>query len=706
MKPDTQIVTTNKSPFPEQKTSSGGNNTFLSAAILEKNRILPCLLVGLTFSMVMALALPPSYRAEALIRFQGTGQNLLERKIQTEQAFLESSGFTRKAATSLAPLDDKRSPSTEAESINGFKRLNLLTSKSAPTPVKEDNIRAAEENFRKNFQASKISGSDILALHYTDLTPQAAVEAVNAIARFYVHLYQEEIASPPPETSFTKSLLQRKMEQTETDLTNFINEHNKKIEQSLDLSSIDAQITTLKLKRDELRTTLGSESRGSYIPALSQSAEIQSLKKDVEKLEGEMASLSKRYGDKHPRITTTKALLSVKYQKLAKQSDAIILPLVDSLKSINTQIEALEQRKTEAATNQHIDETYEIEKAKLERDYADARSAHDLYVKTIPSKAPTALDPTPSVVLASTATEAVRKYKTSDLFIILSPTALSFLVSLFIVLANKRRIRSRYYSRMDIEADLMHPCAAMIPDVEDFGKTQKADFVLEHPSSALTESIRSLRMHLKKNIRESGSKNCVLSLSSALPAEGKTMLACWLARLSAKSGEKVLLIDCDLRRPSIQKLLQADDTHTLTDYLSGKSTLDQVVNKDRATGLDYIAGRSTPNSAADLLCSEKMIALIASLRQNYDLIIIDTPASLSVSDSKAITGLCDQILYVIGWGKTPRQVVHNGIHQINSGDLKKISFILNRIDVPTHARMGYGDTFCYYGEYKPLASAA
>lgn len=708
MKPDTQIVTAEKNFFPERQINAGKNGTFLNALALEKGKILPCLLAGLTFSMMLALALPPSYSAEALIRFQGTGQSNLERKIQTEKAFLESPGFTRKAITTLGhTLSDKQTTSTSKGLEDQFKHLNILGAEITPPALSDKfNVQTAEERFKASFQVRTISDSDFLVLRYIASTPQEAVETVNTIAQFYVSLDEQESAYPPPEASLTKSLLQSKVDQAKSDLESFIDKHNQKINQSLDLSSIEAHVTTLKLKRDELKIALGSESRGAFIPALSQSTEIRSLKKDIEKLESELETLSKRYGEKHPRITTTKSLLSAKNQKLAQQSDAIILPLVNNLKSVQEQIETLEQKKSEAAAIQTTDETYQIEKAQLERQYADAQSAYTLYVKTTPSRPAPDSEQKPSALIASTATEALRKYKTIDLSIIISPTALAFLSSLFILLANRNRIRNRYHSRLDIESDFMRPCAAMIPEVDYFGKTQKADYVLEHPSSALTEAIRSLRMHIKKAIRNSDTKNCVLSLSSALPAEGKSILACWLARLSAKSGEKVLLIDCDLRRPSIQKLLQMDSAYTLTDYLTGKCTLEQVMSTDPATGLHYIAGRSTPNSATDLLCSEKLTAMIASLRQSYGLIIIDTPASLSVSDSKAITSLCDQILYVIEWGKTPRQVVHNGIHQVDRADIKKVSFVLNKIDVPTHARMGYGDTFCYYGEYKPLASAA
>ena len=128
--------------------------------------------------------------------------------------------------------------------------------------------------------------------------------------------------------------------------------------------------------------------------------------------------------------------------------------------------------------------------------------------------------------------------------------------------------------------------------------------------------------------------------------------------------------------------------------------LNQVVNKDDPSGAHIICARAVANSALDLISSEKMRKLIKSLKETYDLVILDTPAALAVSDARILASESDFTLYIVEWDKTPREVVTTGVKQFSDFGYENLAFVLSGVDVRRHARYGYGDTAYYYGRYR------
>ena len=137
------------------------------------------------------------------------------------------------------------------------------------------------------------------------------------------------------------------------------------------------------------------------------------------------------------------------------------------------------------------------------------------------------------------------------------------------------------------------------------------------------------------------------------------------------------------------------------DYLSGAHKLEEVIDTKDPSGLHAIYGRAVPNSALDLVSSKKMDKLILSLKNDYDLIIIDTPACMAVSDARAIQKNCDQLLYVVAWHRTRKEVVHSGLSQFDKFENLQISTVLTNVDVKKHVQFGFGEVVSDYGTYKP-----
>jgi succinoglycan biosynthesis transport protein ExoP len=223
------------------------------------------------------------------------------------------------------------------------------------------------------------------------------------------------------------------------------------------------------------------------------------------------------------------------------------------------------------------------------------------------------------------------------------------------------------------------------------------EVVVERPQSMIAESLRTLRSGLALSDVDNPPK--VIMVSSSVPAEGKTFVSVGLARVSAQSGDRTLLIDADMRHPRIHSALGIENGDGLIKVLSGECALANALQKDPLTNLDVLtAGRGVVNPP-DLLRSENMHRLIVALRQSYDMIIFDTPPFVPMTDSQIIASMVDKMILVVRWGSTPVPVVENVIKQMRRVDAPLVGSVLSRVHFSQQAGYGYGDYGYHYSRY-------
>jgi len=228
------------------------------------------------------------------------------------------------------------------------------------------------------------------------------------------------------------------------------------------------------------------------------------------------------------------------------------------------------------------------------------------------------------------------------------------------------------------------------------------DYLIKKPTSNFAESIRSVRTALLYSHVDKPPR--AILVTSAVPEEGKSLLSVSLARSSAMAGQKVLLIDADLRRPKLSKVLKAKNEATLADLFAGQKTADEVLNIEEETGLHFILGRAGMPNPQDMLGSQHMRDFIRSISQHYDLVVVDSPPVLAASDSLVLSRIVDATVFVVRWEHTPRQVVLGALKQLQSVGGAVAGVVLSRVNVKKHAKFGYGDVGYYYGKYKEYTS--
>ncbi|MFQ5926343.1 MAG: GumC family protein [Terriglobia bacterium] len=214
----------------------------------------------------------------------------------------------------------------------------------------------------------------------------------------------------------------------------------------------------------------------------------------------------------------------------------------------------------------------------------------------------------------------------------------------------------------------------------------------EEGSSALSEAFRSLRTSVLLSTAEQPPRS--LLFTSAQPGEGKTTVSVNLAISLVQLGQRVLLIDADMRRPCVHKALECkDSSRGLVSYLTGQQAWQAIVQPTRVPGLDAVTCGPVPPNPAELLSSERMRTLVREAIANYQFVLLDSPPLLNVADARILAILVEGVVLVVQGGATPRELAQRAQFHARDVGANVIGVVLNNLDV--HA----DDYYYYYYRY-------
>jgi capsular exopolysaccharide synthesis family protein len=252
------------------------------------------------------------------------------------------------------------------------------------------------------------------------------------------------------------------------------------------------------------------------------------------------------------------------------------------------------------------------------------------------------------------------------------------------------RLRNGFCAVQELESATGLPVLATLPELGPDRALQDAALeVLKRPHSEFSEAIRALEVSLPRS-HVGGREAKVFAVVSALPAEGKTVTAVNLARRFAIDGKRVVLVDGDLRHPSVASALGAHDSrYDLGDYLSHRCLLDEAIYGDPNSALvALLVSHGLVKDSDDNVSA--MAALIRHLRGISDVVIIDTPPVLAVQDAKLLAELSDGALFVVRWAKTSREAVSRAVKSLQDFGIPLLGITLARAHPKYHRYYSYG----------------
>lgn len=223
------------------------------------------------------------------------------------------------------------------------------------------------------------------------------------------------------------------------------------------------------------------------------------------------------------------------------------------------------------------------------------------------------------------------------------------------------------------------------PSVDGGGDINKRRIALLQPDSYVAEQFRALRGRIDA-LEDQGNLRSVM-VTSAMPGEGKTTAAVNLGIVTGLSlDRRVLLIDCDMRRPSVHQSLGLQPTNGLAEVLDGKVDPDVAITRVEGANLDVLPVRGRPANPSELLGSPRMVNLMTELRSRYDRIILDTPAALGLPDAKSVSEFCDGIVVVVRAGRTRQEDTETVVEIL--GRQRVVGIVLNGAEID-QGRYGY-----------------
>jgi polysaccharide biosynthesis transport protein len=444
-----------------------------------------------------------------------------------------------------------------------------------------------------------------------------------------------------------------------------------------------------------------AETQIESTPELASSAELTQLRQKQAELNWRAADLQKKLGERHAQVIALRAELAGINEQINVEAEHML----DNIKAtydISMRREQALEADLQRLTARDNSEVY-VKLRQLQR-VADAdRQLYDSYLsqyndiserRTLQDASARIISPASRPI--SPISSRLKLYALGGMLGLGSGFLLAFLLE----------YRSGVKTVTEIEESFGRPVVGIIPLVQHrkFPGTlydRLLRRMVDEPLSQFSEAVHATRI----NLDLSSANPKVILVTSALPAEGKSIAAMLLAASSSGSGKRTVLLDCDLRRQSTSEAFRNKRQPGLSELLRGTAELMDVITKDPATKIYVIpAGSMVPN-AADLLMSQRMGDLIAELRDEFDYIVMDTSPLLPVIDALALATTADKVLVVVEWGQTPRLSIAEAFKVLRPEAHRVAGIVLNKVDLNQLQGYGYRGGYGYRSVGKYFSNA-
>jgi capsular exopolysaccharide synthesis family protein len=573
-------------------------------------------------------------------------------------------------------------------------------------------LAAAVADFQSRLTVEPVAGSRLVNLRFRSFEPERAARAVNALAQLYIEQALEfRYTTSSEATGWLAAQVkeqQRKVEIAERALQQYRERVGLVAVDADDREGIlDQKLTSLtgalmaartdRLAREALFNQMKALDPAELhtFPPVMQSAVVEGLKARLAELTEEEARLAETLGDRHPDLVRARSRIAATRGKIEAEIRDI-LRSVENAYDVARQHEArldssLEEAKREAlAANRKA-----IQLGILRREAESHRQLlRDLLSRTKETGLESELKSTNLRIVerAQSPTSPVEPRRLWNYQLALL-AGLALGVGLSVLL---ERMDNTVKTPEDVRHHLGLPFLGMIPEVSMPGTADgegRHPLISADPQSAVAEAYRVLRTNLIFSSAQAAGR--VLIVSSANPGEGKTTTVANLAASLAQNGARVLAVDADLRRPTLHHQLGVAKTPGLSDVVVGKCAPAQAAQTTRVAGLQAIPCGYIPPNPAELLGSESMRELLATLRKRYDWVLIDAPPILAMADAPILCPFADGMVLVVWAERSSRPALQRAMDQVARVGGKITGVVLNKVDL---ARNSYYYSR-YYGEY-------
>ena len=579
------------------------------------------------------------------------------------------------------------------------------------------------EDFERRLKAYQEPGSHVVAVTYTASSPDVAAAVANRTVQLYVEGQSEQKqATTNSELTWLGEripALKAELDRLETTIQGYQAAHgyaevNPGVATDQQTADLTRQLATaeadLAARQERLAYVRNRQPGGSATGAASESLnsptlmEMHSQELALQQSEAELAT---SLGATNPKLVQVRSRLRDLRQRIAQGTDRAVRNLEDDAQIASTQVMTLRRRLgslQQASTDMRLrDLRYE------------ATVKQQLYSNLVQRQEEVRGQSNvlrPDVRILSHAAPPDRPSSPNALLFVF-PGMVVFLIGGCMLAVFTDRLDRRLRSQYDINEALGLPCLALVPKLHRIGRARPHQNLLAKSLGAYTEAIRSVVASLQLAGSSPGTSKVVL-ISSSVPGEGKTTLAVSLAAYVASLGRRVLLVDLDFRHSSIQRELGGKPDVGVLDLLLHERTPAEVIQHLPDLRLHYLPVSRRPADPFALFASNQMRQLLGELRKDYDVIVIDGPPLLVITEARLLASMVDKVLFVVKWGSTRREMAQNAVGLLRNpggsngsrnalmtlprhpGFLDKSPIniagaVMTQVDLKKHARSRHGD---------------
>jgi capsular exopolysaccharide synthesis family protein len=633
---------------------------------------------------------------------------------QTQVEILKSDELARKVVQKLnLTSHPDYDPRQSAPGITS--RLSSIF--SDPAPQSDDEIvKRVVQKFKKDLQIQLVRNSQLAQISFVSYDKALAAQVPNTLADLFIENDLEARVAMTEKASHwlreRMSELKTKVDASERTLQDFRDREHIVDTKGLALSGVTKQLEELtrslvdaRAKRAEAESAYslvqqvkaGKSSAGyDAIPAVIRDPLVQKLKEAEGEAERRMSDAAKRYGPEHPKMIQARAELDAARENTKRQVQSVVQGLAREYEVARANEAAIQNALGQSKADIQGYNRKEFQLGILERDVQQNRNLYEMFVARL--KETSVGNEVQSTIarVVDPATIPTEAYAPKKAAIVGIASGIAVVLAAMLALLLDR-LNNTVNSTSDVENRLGVPALGVLQKIKGFVK--KKGFISElaffnDTQSTFAEAVRTVRTSVLMSALDTQHK--IVVVTSSVPEEGKTTLSFNLA-CALGQVKKILLIDADLRRPKIGKLVGRETKQPgLADLVAGQAQVSQCVFFDERAGIHILPAGTVPPNPLELLSSRRFEDVVMKLREAFDIVVIDSAPLQLVSDAQVLSQFASSVIYVVKADATPYQVAQNGLKKLRRVNAPLLGVVLNQLDIEKAEK--------YYGEYSGYKS--
>jgi len=706
------------SAHPGEHDGTGSLAAYWQVLLRRRWTVLAAMIVVTTFVALSTFKTKPVYKSIARIEVEPDTPQVL----MLNQVYQQSVGDQDFLRTQIQIIQTDNLAWRTIEQL-GLTQNQAFVGKVDPKAVASDERKVGLiRMFKSQLSVELIPGSRIVVVGFESTDPHLAARITNALVENYTdyNFRQKYDATRQAAGRMEQQLdeLKAKVENSQRELVEYerknaiVNVSDKETVIEQRLSQLSTDLTQAQNDRIEKEAIYNqAQSNSDRVHGLSQSDPLQHLQEKLNDLRGQYVEASNQYGPNYPKVVRlSKDITEVESQMTAERQRTVerLHNVYISAKNREQLLAAaVAQQKEELGTYNKLQVEHNILKREFETN-------QQLYQKLLEHLK----DATVAAGLRSTnihvvdpalpPTGPIRPRTSLNLTI-------GFLVGIILgamMAFVQEALDSSLKTPEDVEALISAPALAQIPahtqsrertlpgdgtkQLDAGGSGANGIALLQSSTSALSEAYRALRTSVLLSVASRAPQSVLVASASA--GEGKTNTAVNLAMALAQCGSSTLLVDCDLRRPCVARMLNVDNQRGMSTFLTGNDKIEDVIQQYAPQqNLWVVPSGPTPPNPAELISSETMEAMLQGLRGRFKHIVIDSPPLLLVTDATILATLVEGVVLVVESGVTPKKLVLRARRVLDSANARILGVVLNKVRL--HHDGYYGSYYRGYNHY-------